>query len=106
ALVVSACGGTAAPASAPASAAAPSPSAALPASSSAPAPLNPPVDIKWGVSGLIGEAGIFIAQERGYFKQQGLNVDLQVFKSFPDEIPLLATGQLDFGNGGLNADLF
>jgi NitT/TauT family transport system substrate-binding protein len=106
ALVVAACGGTAAPASAPASPASASPPAAQPASSGGPAALSPAVDVKWGVSGLIGEAGIFIAKERGYFQQQGLNVDLQVFKSFPDEIPLLATGQLDFGNGGLNADLF
>ncbi|MBV9121041.1 MAG: ABC transporter substrate-binding protein, partial [Chloroflexi bacterium] len=62
--------------------------------------------IRWAVSGLVGEAGIFIAQDRGYFQQQGLDVDLQTFRSFPDEIPQLATGQLDFGNGGLNSDIF
>ncbi len=104
--LLTACGGTAVPSSAPTSSAAPARSTALAASAPSPAALNPPVDVKWGISGLIGEAGIFIAKERGYFQQQGLNVDLQVFRSFPDEIPQMATGQLDLGDGGLNPDLF
>jgi len=125
-LTIAACGGTAAPPSAPASqasagavasqsAAGSAVSASAPASASpagaasaqpSPAPLNPPVKVNWAVNGLIGEAGIFIAQDKGYFQQQGLDVNLQVFHSFPDEIPLLATGQLDYGTGGLNSDLF
>lgn len=127
-LSIAACGGTAAPASAPASpastSAAPTSASASPASASAskpaasaqasaaagtqsnPAPLNPPVKVRWAVNGLIGEAGIFIAQERGYFKEEGLDVDLQVFRSFTEEVPQLAVGQIDFGNGGLNSDIF
>ncbi|MBV9119132.1 MAG: ABC transporter substrate-binding protein [Chloroflexi bacterium] len=60
----------------------------------------------WGVSGLAPEAGIYIAKERGYFQAQGLDVDLQVFRSFTDQIGLLGTGKLDYGTGGLNVDLF
>ena len=123
-LALAACGGTSAPPSAApqasSSAVASQSSAGAPASSvpagaspaaaassqAGPAPLNPSVKVNWAVNGLIGEAGIFIAQDKGYFQQQGLDVNLQVFHSFPDEIPLLATGQLDYGTGGLNSDLF
>ncbi len=106
-LAIAACGGTAAPPSAPASQRSASASPAGDASPKpSPAPLNPPVRVRWAVNGLVGEAGIFVAQERGYFQQQGLDVDLQPFRSFTDEIPQLAIGQLDYGNGGLNSDIF
>lgn len=117
-----ACGGAAASPSAPtapaSSAVAPSvakPAAstsaaagasAAPASATGTAPLSPPVKVIWAVSGLAPEAGIYIAKEKGYFQQEGLDVDLQIFRAFTDELPLLATGQLAYGTGGLNPDLF
>ena len=131
-LIVAACGGSAAPPAAPASQApasaagsqasapvaasqqassgGPSSAAAKPAAggsaAASVAPLNPPVKVKWAISGLAPEAGIYIAKEKGYFQQEGLDVELDPFKAFTDEIPLLATGQLDYGTGGLNSDLF
>ena len=35
-------------------------------------PLNPPVALKVGTVNSISDAGIFIAMERGYFREQGI----------------------------------
>jgi NitT/TauT family transport system substrate-binding protein len=40
-------------------------------------------------------AGAFIAQDRGYFQQEGLDVDLIPFSSASEMIPALATGQVE-----------
>lgn len=118
-LTVAACGGAATPpagptpqqppASAVAAPPASSPGGSAPASSAASAtdrPLSPPVKVTWGISGLAPEAGIFVAKEKGYFDQEGLDVELITFTRFAEELPLLATGKLDLGTGGLNPDIF
>src|SRR5262249_12659542 len=61
---------------APGSAAAPTQPAA---SGAAPAPLQPAVKIKTGVNGFALEAGHYIAQERGYFREEGLEVEFVPF---------------------------
>ncbi len=93
---------TAPPASQPASP--PAPAAADPGAK--PAPLNPTVTLNVGVVGGGSEIGIYLAQERGYFAEEGLEVQLQDFRSAADEIAPLAAGQLDVGNGGINSGLF
>ena len=117
-LTVAACSGAGTPPSAPASQApasagasqpAPQPGAAAPAAVAAPAsdqPLSPPVKVTWGVSALAPEAGIFVAKEKGYFEQEGLDVELTTFTRFADQLPLLATGKLDYGTGGINPEIF
>jgi len=112
-VTVAACGGTAAPPSAaspqaPASAVASQPAAkpVASASSASGVPAGALVKVTWAVSGLAPEAGIYVAKDKGYFQQEGLDVDLQVFRSFTDELPLLATGKLDYGTGGLNPEIF
>jgi ABC-type nitrate/sulfonate/bicarbonate transport system substrate-binding protein len=52
------------------------------------------------------DAPIYIAQERGYFREQGLDVELQRFASTADQIAALGTGHLAVGVGGVNAALF
>jgi ABC-type nitrate/sulfonate/bicarbonate transport system substrate-binding protein len=82
------------------------PTQAIPTAAQAPdAPLNPPVKVRAGVTGTIGDAGVFIAQEQGYFRGQGLDVDLNVFQSAQQTIPLLGSGQLDTATGGASAGL-
>jgi NitT/TauT family transport system substrate-binding protein len=76
------------------------------AATGAPAPLSPPVPVSFAVTGTEGEAGIFVAQDRGYFKAEGLDVTLQHIPSFATSLPLLATGQLDFATGGPNPDVW
>ncbi len=64
---------TAAPAAQPATAAtAPAGGAAT----AAPVPLNPPAQVKVGYIGTVAERGLFIGLERGYFAEEGLDVEL------------------------------
>jgi NitT/TauT family transport system substrate-binding protein len=56
--------------------------------------------------GFSTDGPIHIAQERGYFKEQGLDVELMRFNSTAEQIAALATGQLAVGVGGVNAALF
>lgn len=97
-----------APASArPAASAAPAVSGSVAAKpSAAVAPLNPPVKIKIGVIGLAPEAGIYIAAEKGYFKDEGLDVEIEQQRSTAQQIQLMATGGLQYGTGGPDPALF
>ncbi|HLH21347.1 MAG TPA: ABC transporter substrate-binding protein [Chloroflexota bacterium] len=74
------------------------------AAQAAPPPLSPPVAVKVGSQGTVAERGIFIALERGYFAEEGLDVDLIPART--DQIPLLVTGELDFSNGGSDPSVF
>jgi ABC-type nitrate/sulfonate/bicarbonate transport system substrate-binding protein len=77
------------PAPPPAVAAAPPPaSAALP-------PLSPPVTVKVGVLMTLSDAGVFIAMDRGYFAEEGLEVELTRVNGAAEAMPHLTTGQLD-----------
>ena len=53
-------------------------SIAAPAASAQTAPLNPRVALKVGAIGAVSDAGIFIAQEKGYFNDEGLDVAAHV----------------------------
>lgn len=63
--------------------------------------------VRVGVSPAQSTAGIFIAQEKGYFKAEGLDVELIPFSaSGPEMLPALASGQLDAGAGNISAKLY
>lgn len=51
-------------------------------------------------------AGTYIAIEKGYFKEQAIDLEFVTFKSGEDQIPLLATGQLDIGIGAISAGYY
>jgi len=50
--------------------------------------------------------GVYIAQERGYFAEQGLDVELVPFQSLPEAAVLLNSGQMDIYAGGTGANLY
>jgi len=65
------------------------------------------LDIPVGISPVMSSAAMFIAQEKGYFKEQGLNVIINPFKaSGAKMVPFLATGQLLVGGGNINAGMY
>lgn len=68
---------------------------------------KPLKDVTIGITPAMSTAGLFIAYEKGYFKDQGINL---VMKHIPragaQMIPFLATGQLMVGCGNLNAGLY
>lgn len=106
AVVLSIVGAACAPAaplpSAPASAA---PSAAAAATGTPSAP-PAPVTIKFGQVGTISDSAIFLAQEKGFFKEQGITLELQTFQSAANMVAPLGTGELDAGGGAPSAGLY
>ena len=108
--VPSAPGGAATPAAAPRAPASPATSASAPAASDAPTAAPPPaarVQVRVGQIGVtVGDAPIFIAEDRGYFLEEGLDVERTTFDSAARMIPALASGQLDVGGGAISAGLF
>src|SRR5262245_7978628 len=90
-------------ASAPAAAAPPAATAAQPAPVP---PLSPPLTLKYGTAGLIGEAGLFDAIDKGYFREEGLEVELVPFRVSAEMTAPLATGEIAFGSMGLDSSLF
>jgi NitT/TauT family transport system substrate-binding protein len=95
--------------SAPAAPAAPAAPPAAPAAQPAPAavqPLSPPVQVKVGVLGLLTEAGIYIGLEKGYFREEGLELELIHFARAAEQMVPLGTGEMHFGVGAPDASLF
>jgi NitT/TauT family transport system substrate-binding protein len=63
--------------------------------------------VKVGSSPVISSAGIYLAQERNYFKQEGLEVEVNDFNSSGGQMTLLLSkGELDVGAGNLTSGLF
>jgi NitT/TauT family transport system substrate-binding protein len=68
---------------------------------------NQEYKIKVGVSPVVSSSGIFIAYEKGYFKAQGLKIDLTYFKSSGAPMTaLLGNGNLDVGAGNISAGIW
>jgi NitT/TauT family transport system substrate-binding protein len=62
--------------------------------------------VKVGVLPVISSGPLFIAMERGYLREYGIEVVTEVFDTGARMIPPLATGQLDVGSGAISAALF
>jgi NitT/TauT family transport system substrate-binding protein len=106
AVLLLACTGGAAP---PAPAVAPT--ARVPAAvAAAPAttvPASPaPTRLKIGYIPSAICSGIYLALDRGYFAEEGLELDMETFDAGERMIPSLATNQMVIGAGGLSAGLF
>lgn len=62
--------------------------------------------VKVGTTRSLGDAGIFIAFEKGYFRTQGLDVELIEFQTALPMLSAVAIGQIDVGRGAQSAGLF
>jgi NitT/TauT family transport system substrate-binding protein len=76
------------------------------AASAQDAPLNPRVALKVGAIGAVSDAGIFIAQEKGYFRDEGLDVEIVGFKAAPQILPAIATGEVQVSGSAVTPALF
>ena len=65
-----------------------------------------PAKLKVGVLGTTGDAPLYIAFEKGYFREQSLDIEFVQFGSALDMIAPLSAKQLDVGSGGIGAGLF
>jgi NitT/TauT family transport system substrate-binding protein len=62
--------------------------------------------IRIGTASGISDAGVLIGRARGYFRDQGLNVELVPLQSAPEAIPGLASGDLEAAGGTISTALF
>ena len=62
--------------------------------------------VKVGTLAAASDAPIYIALGKGYFKQEGLTVELIPFSGIPQMTPPLSTGELDVGAGIIAASTF
>ena len=87
-------------ASAPASA-----SAAAPASASAAAAASGATVVNLGLLSSVSDAGFYIGMDKGYFKEQGIEINSHSFQSAAYMVAPLSEGQLDVGGGAPSAGL-
>ncbi|MEA2945760.1 MAG: NitT/TauT family transport system substrate-binding protein [Alphaproteobacteria bacterium] len=70
------------------------------------APLNPRIALKVGALGAVSDAGIFIALEKGFFRDEGLDVELVSFKAAPQILPAIATNEVQISGSAVSPALF
>jgi NitT/TauT family transport system substrate-binding protein len=86
----------------------PPPSATGTSSPAASTPSGPGGEqtLRVGILFSASDAGVLIAQDKGYFREQGLKLDFTKFDSAGQMIAPLGAGQLDVGLGAISAGLF
>src|SRR5713226_8477910 len=96
--LATACGGAAAspsPAASPSGQTASTPATASPAPVEAARPEpSPPVTLRVGGTGGLVIRAFFVGEEKGYFAEQGIQLDVTTFRAMTDMLPLLATDKL------------
>ncbi|MGF9714014.1 ABC transporter substrate-binding protein [Paenibacillus naphthalenovorans] len=65
-----------------------------------------PAKVRVGTLKALADAPIYIALEKGYFKQQNLDVEDVAFETGADMIAPLTAGQLEVGGGGVSAGFY
>ena len=71
-----------------------------------PAPAQGPIAVTVGATSVTSDAPIYIADSKGYFRDEGLAVKVEKFRSASDMVPHLGTGTLDAGAGSASAGLY
>ena len=84
------------PAAAPTKAPEPAkPPAATPTPAPAATATPRPASLKFGSIQSVSDAGVYVAIDKGYFREQGITMEVINFRTVPELIPALGTGQLD-----------
>jgi NitT/TauT family transport system substrate-binding protein len=65
-----------------------------------------PATVKVGLIGIIPDSALHIANQRGYFQEQNLTLDITTFTTGGEMVAPLATGELQVGFGAISAALF
>jgi len=60
------------------------------------------VPVKVGLQNNANDVGYHLAAERGYYRREGLDVELAPFSNASEMVPSLATGQLQVSSAGAN----
>jgi NitT/TauT family transport system substrate-binding protein len=70
------------------------------------APLVPSQTVKYAASQSVSSSGIFIGVEKGYYKEQGLDIEIVPFSSAAEMIQPIAASQVDVANADTGAGIF
>ena len=98
---------TAAPAASGPAAGAPSaPVTAVPQPTAAAVPSGPPDVVKVADAKALTSAGLYVALEKGYYRDQNIDLQLETVAGGADVVPFLATGDLDINLGAISVGLF
>src|SRR5919202_1883314 len=62
--------------------------------------------VKLGDLPAISNAAVYIAAEKGFFKEQGIVTDISTFASAAKQVPALVAGELEVSVGSASAGLF
>jgi NitT/TauT family transport system substrate-binding protein len=62
--------------------------------------------VKLASAGIASDVGFFLALKKGYFRDEGLNVEMTQMANAPQMIGPLGMGQLDVGAGTVAASLY
>ena len=65
-----------------------------------------PIRVNVGIANSGTDVGLFVADKKGYFKREGLDVNFIAFDSGARMIAPFASGDLDVGGGGPSAGLY
>jgi len=71
-----------------------------------PASAQAPVVVNVGAASTTSDAPIYIADKKGYFREEGLEAKVTNFRSAADMVAPLGIGQLDAGAGSASAGLY
>src|SRR3954468_5181374 len=65
-----------------------------------------PIVVNVGAASTTSDAPIYIADKKGYFREEGLEAKVTNFRSAADMVAPLGTGQIDAGAGSASAGLY
>src|SRR5215831_337710 len=65
-----------------------------------------PAAVKLASAGIASDIGFFLALKKGYFREEGLAVEMTQLANAPQMIGPLGRGQLDVGGGTVAAGLY
>jgi NitT/TauT family transport system substrate-binding protein len=71
-----------------------------------PAQAAEPIVVRVGIASAISDVAIFIADKKGYFREEGLAVTITNFTSAANMVAPLGAGQLDVGGGSPSAGFY
>lgn len=78
----------------------------LAASAAAQAQTPAPTKLRLGIISALFDAGSLIALEKGYFREQGLDVEVKVFPGSSDANQALSIGAIDVLSSGISVAIF
>src|SRR5438128_1334266 len=94
------------PASGPAAGAPSAPPTAAPQPTVATVPSGPPDVVKVADAKALTSAGLYVALDKGYYRDENIDLQLETVAGGADVVPFLATGDLDINLGAISVGLF